>query len=337
MSSPPPPDQRPSQPPDAEEGFYGAGPRFPDPNGADPNGADLSDVDLNDVDPNEDTGPVQVVTPPDEGAGDGWPQGYYPPPVAEGASYPPVADDTYYPPPAEDPVVEGSDRGEWPQTYRPALPEEDTFAGRFTAPLSVDPRTVPVKTTPVRPGLVVAGVAAGVLALGLAIWQLWPSSGAPEPASSAPAPSTTEKPVDTEAQAKLLRLLPPGYPSTACEQVDPPNDALAQVNCTQNADTDGPPSATYTLVRNKAALQAAFDGVVRGTAVVVCPGNIQSPGPWRRNATPQQVSGTLMCGLKENRPTLAWTDDIVLLLGVVRAEQKVPNLDQLYAWWSTHS
>jgi serine/threonine-protein kinase len=44
-----------------------------------------------------------------------------------------------------------------------------------------------------------------------------------------------------------------------------------------------------------------------------------------------------VCGLQQSRPTLAWTDDIVLLLGVVRADAKGPTLDQLYAWWSTHS
>jgi hypothetical protein len=71
--------------------------------------------------------------------------------------------------------------------------------------------------------------------------------------------------------------------------------------------------------------------------VVTCPGNIQSPGPWRRNATPQQISGTLVCGVLQNRPTLAWTDDVALLLGVVRADDKGPTLDRLYAWWSSHS
>lgn len=103
------------------------------------------------------------------------------------------------------------------------------------------------------------------------------------------APTTTEKPVDAEAQAKLLRFLPPGYPPK------------------------------------------------RGVSVVTCPGNIQSPGPWRRNATPQQVSGTLVCGVQQDRPTLAWTDDIALLLGVVRADDKGPTMDRLYAWWSSHS
>jgi hypothetical protein len=261
----------------------------------------LSEDGFYEADPDVDTGPVHVVTPTDE-----------------------------------DIEGEGARAAEWPQAYRPPPAEENTFAARFTAPVTVDPRTVPVKAERVRLGPIVAGVA-GVLAIGLAVWLFWPSSDAGESSNTASTPSTTEKPVDTEAQAKLLRLLPPGYPSSSCKQVDPPKDALAEVDCTQNADTDGPPSATYTLMRDKAALQAAFDVVVGGTDVVNCPANIQSPGPWRRNATPQQVSGTLVCGLQESRPTLAWTDDIVLLLGVVRADAEGPTLDQLYAWWSTHS
>jgi hypothetical protein len=275
-----------------------------------------------DPDPDADTGPVHVVTPTEADVED----------VAdEHASYPPAAqDDTRF----EEDVPRAA---AWPQAHRPPPPEEDTFAARFAAPLTIDPRTTPVKPGRVRPGTVVAGLA-GVLAIGLAAWLFWPSSDAGKPSNTAStAPTTNEKTVDTEAQAKLLRLLPPGYPSNSCKQVDPPKDALAQVDCTKNADTDGPPSATYTLVRDKAALQAEFDGVTRGTGVVNCPGNIQSPGPWRRNATPQQVSGTLVCGLQASRPTLAWTDDIVLLLGVVRADATGPTLDQLYAWWSTHS
>ena len=195
----------------------------------------LSEDSFYEADPDVDTGPVHVVTPTDEDI--------------------------------------AGEEGDWPQAYRPAPAEEDTFAGRFTAPLTVDPRTVPVKAKRVRLGYVVAGV----LAVGLAVWLLWPSSDAGESTNTASTPTTIEKPVDTEAQAKLLRLLPPGYPSDSCKQVDPPKDVLAEVDCTQNADTDGPPSATYTLVQDKVALQAAFDVVVRGTGVVNCPGNIQSP------------------------------------------------------------
>ncbi|WP_051574333.1 hypothetical protein [Mycobacterium sp. URHB0044] len=287
MTSPPPPDQWPSQ--DAVHG-----------------------------DPDEDTGPIRLVGPSGENVSDaGWPQGYYAPPAA-------------------DDVVEDPNPGQWPSTRRPPPVEPETFAGRFTAPLTVDPRTVPVRHNVIRVGPIVAGVA-GLLAVGLAAWLFWPSSDAAESSSAPSAPSTTERPVDAEAQAKLLRFLPPGYPSNSCEQVDPPNDSLAQVNCQKNADAGGPPSATYTLLRDGAALRAALDVEMRSAAVVTCPGNIQSPGPWRRNATPQQVSGTLVCGLQGGRPTLAWTDDIIGLLGVVRADAKGPTLDQLYAWWSTHS
>jgi len=48
-------------------------------------------------------------------------------------------------------------------------------------------------------------------------------------------------------------------------------------------------------VADKASLRPLFDDLLRGSTIVTCPGNIQSPGPWRRNATPQQVSGTLVC------------------------------------------
>ena len=298
MSSPPPPWE--SHQPLEDDGFYGAG---------------------TDADPDADTGPVHIVTPADEDVAH-----------VEDVAVEPV----YYLPPF-DTDFEETRPVPSRQAYRAPPLEQDTFAGRFAAPLTVDPRMTPVKSEGVRLGPIVAGVA-GVLAIGLAAWFFWPSSDAGEPPSTASTtPTTTEKPVDTEAQAKLQRLLPPGYPSNSCKPVEPSKDALAQANCTQNADVGGPPSANYTLMRDKAALQAAFDGITRGTSVVNCPGNIQSPGPWRRNATPQQVSGTLVCGLQESRPTLAWTDDIVLLLGVVKADDKGPTLDQLYSWWSSHS
>ena len=47
--------------------------------------------------------------------------------------------------------------------------------------------------------------------------------------------------------------------------------------------------------RGLADAARAFGAVVGDMQVVNCPGNIQSPGAWRRNATPQLVSGTLVC------------------------------------------
>jgi hypothetical protein len=184
--------------------------------------------------------------------------------------------------------------------------------------------------------LFAAAVLAVVLVVAcLAIWLSRRSSAPPDspPAISAPASNSA----NAESQARLLRLLPPGYGSGSCEPAALSNGALAVVNCAKNPDPGGPVSATYTLVRDQAALQATFDAIVRDSAVVVCPGNIQSPGPWRRNATPQQTSGTLFCGFQQSGPKVTWTTDDDLLVSTVTGDPRGPNLDQLYAWWSSHS
>ena len=165
----------------------------------------------------------------------------------------------------------------------------------------------------------------------------WPSADRSDPPDLGAAQLTTPTPANSDAQQRLSGLLPVGYPSDACTSLEVPEVGLAEVGCAQNADAGGPPSATYTLLRNEASLSSAFDAVVRETRVVNCPGNIQSPGPWRRNATPQQVSGTLVCGFSGDVPRLAWTDDANLVLSSVDGAESGPNLDQLYVWWSSHS
>jgi hypothetical protein len=67
-----------------------------------------------------------------------------------------------------------------------------------------------------------------------------------------------------------LRLVPTGYPSDACKPVSAPKDALAQVSCDKNSDVGGPLSATYTLVENKAALDAACSGGGDGRRCCQC-------------------------------------------------------------------
>jgi hypothetical protein len=91
------------------------------------------------------------------------------------------------------------------------------------------------------------------------------------------------------------------------------------------------------LVRDKEALRIAFDEVVQTSTVVNCPGGIQSPGPWRHNATPNMISGTLVCGVRQSQPTVASTDDAKLLVSAVQSGPQGPALDQLYAWWPFHS
>jgi hypothetical protein len=173
-----------------------------------------------------------------------------------------------------------------------------------------------------------------VVVAGLLIfWLVRPSPDSnsdPGPAVAAP---TTPSP---EAD-QLLRMVPAGYPSDSCRPSSSPKDALAQVTCDKNSDPGGPLAATYTLVDNKSALDAALNGIVQASTMVNCPGNIQSPGPWRRNATPDKISGVLFCGVRDGRPTVAWTDDAKLVVSTVQSGPQGPTFDELYAWWSSHS
>ena len=104
-----------------------------------------------------------------------------------------------------------------------------------------------------------------------------------------------------------MRMLPSGYSAGSCEPATTPPRALAKTVCTHNGDPAGPTAATYTLVAEKASLRPLFDDPLRGSTIVTCPGNIQSPGPWRRNATPQQVSGTLVCSY--GLAAVTWTTE----------------------------
>lgn len=218
-----------------------------------------------------------------------------------------------------------------------AQPTGEVFANLFTEPLTVDPRTVAVKAKQFPTGPVIAAAVAAVLIAGLAVWLVWPKSGENASGSGASATSTTATTASPAAQSRLRGALPPGYPPGACTPVDASQSAVAEVGCTQNDDPGGPLTATYALFGDQQAVESAFTTIVGATQVVNCPGNIQSPGPWRRNATPQLVSGNLVCGFRGSVPTLAWTDDARLVLGAVDGAENGPNLDQLYAWWSSHS
>jgi serine/threonine-protein kinase len=183
-----------------------------------------------------------------------------------------------------------------------------------------------------------AGVLAVLTLIGGAIWLLHPSRpsffGRSQISTTA---STVPHPPAAETQARLFRLLPAGYPLGACKPVTPPTNALAKASCGQNSDPDGPPSATYTLFPDAAALRDAFNRITQTSNIIECPGHIQSPGPWHRNAAPEKTSGMLFCGTQQGNPTVAWTNDSELRVSIAQAEPPGPTIEQLYAWWTTHS
>ncbi len=233
---------------------------------------------------------------------------------------------------SREPEPDDADTGPLPvRDVRP--PSASAADRRFDAPLSVNPRPVRRDNRPV---VLVAVATVAVVALGALAWWFWPSSrDGDAPSGEAAAISETES--AQQAESRLRDKLPRGYAADSCEAVVPAKGALAQLSCAPNADIGGPLAATYTLARDKAALKDLFDDVVTTSSVVDCPGNIQSPGPWRRNATPQQTAGTLVCGFQQSKPTVAWTTDADLMVSAVQSGPLGPNMVQLYTWWASHS
>lgn len=213
-----------------------------------------------------------------------------------------------------------------------AARREPDFGGA-AAPAPVVPRPARRREVPKQVVWLWAVAIVLMVLAGVLITMVVRRETAEPPAPPAASPSPT---VDAAAQAELERLRPAGYPSGRCEEVAAvPAGARAVLSCGANVDAGGPASATYTLVEDAGALQSALDEVISGATTVVCPGNILSPGPWRRNANPTAPAGTLFCGVEGGEAVIAWTTDADLLLNVVRADR--PAMEGLYRWWSGHS
>ncbi|MCH9731994.1 MAG: serine/threonine protein kinase [Actinomycetia bacterium] len=184
--------------------------------------------------------------------------------------------------------------------------------------------------------VMLAGAAAAVAVLIVALVIML--GGSPEsssPPQAVPPPPPTAAAIDNAGQHRLAGMLPAGYPSGVCRPAGVSAGAIAAMSCGPNIDAAGPTSATYTLFGDIGALHDAFNDVTGESTTVVCPGNMQSPGAWRRRATPDVAAGTLYCGERGDSAVLAWTTDDDLLLNVVRAGRQ--ELGGLYQWWSSHS
>lgn len=200
-------------------------------------------------------------------------------------------------------------------------------------------RRLRLQNDPAKRKLLLRIGAALIVVVGLITWMTNRSGSddtdTSRSAAGAGQPTTTVS--SAEAQARLLKLLPSGYPPDSCTPSTPAGGAIAEVTCGRNTDLDGPPAATYALFPDATALRQSFDNTVQATTVVTCPGRIQSPGAWHRTATPDKTAGTLLCGMRQGSPMLVWTNDANLMIGSLRTERNTPTLEQFYAWWSSHS
>jgi hypothetical protein len=229
-----------------------------------------------------------------------------------------------------DPDIEPSDSGQFPATVTESSP----------------PNRKPLK-------LGAAILAVSALAVGGVVWLTsrdndGTATVADSSSSSSTSSSTTKKSTptttsaapatrDPAAETTLRGLLPAGYPPDACFPADPSDGARATFTCALNGDPGGPTAARYSLMPSVEALQRTFNKLASEASTVICPGNIMSPGAWRHNATPELVAGTVFCAIKGNEQLVAWSTDDKLLLNVASSPDGAPTLDQLFAWWGSHS
>ncbi len=288
------------------------------------------------------SGPAARQDAPDSGAAAPYRRAIAPGPRS---AFTPTSDKPPVAPPRREPAPVAAPPPTPPPAVRqdPAMPEavpRQQF-GDTDFRSSIKPRRqrppLPKITKPA-PGRRLWIVAAALLAALAAVLISVVVQKSAAPTAGPPVSSTTSSPsaVPSEVRARLTRLLPAGYPAGSCTPSGAvPAGAQAAMTCTQNTDAGGPTTATYTLATDGAALRSALKAVIDGSAQVVCPGNIQSPGPWRRNANPSVPAGTLYCGSSGGQAVIAWTTDAELLLNVTRAD--LSGMNDLYQWWASHS
>lgn len=207
-------------------------------------------------------------------------------------------------------------------------------AERVTLPWLQPPP--PRRHRPGRAWIVGAVAAVVVVVVAAAVWYVWRPGGSTADETDSAAAVSDQVEDDLSAAQVVLDLVAPRHPSGACAPVSTESEAVAVVVRCSDDRANAPRSATYSLAESPAELGVLFDELVGDLRVVTCPGNIQSPGAWRRagSTTP---AGTLVCGTRGEVPTVAWTTDGDELLSVVSTDPGPRSLEMLYAWWSQNS
>lgn len=181
------------------------------------------------------------------------------------------------------------------------------------------------------------GAAAAALVLVIALIA-WMTSGGNDGDQSTDSGGVATGGGQTAGVEQLRKAIPAGYPEGTCTIAERPAGVVAQLVCGRNSDSGGPVSATYSLYADREALRAGFQERVNRSAVELCPGRIQSPGPWHRATTPpDDTDGMLLCGFRQGIPRIVWTTDVDLVLNDVQADERAVVLDQLFSWWRVHS
>jgi serine/threonine kinase PknH len=225
-------------------------------------------------------------------------------------------------------------------------PVDDTDQGGPPSPPSQQPGgPAPVEPVPPRkrnrwPIVAAAAVVVVIAFLSVSIWLMMKPSGQQPPKVSAGKPPPPSTAASSDAQARLLNLLPSGYPAGVCTPATPESgsiwvNAVAMVSCGQNTKPGGPSHATYGLFPTADGLKTAFTDDIANVSLVNCPGEGGSPASWHNDRTPDATAGQIACGNYNNTPNVIWTFDAKLMLSDVYGDPA--TVADLHTWWDAYS
>jgi serine/threonine kinase PknH len=262
-------------------------------------------------------------------------------PVGQGATLaapippPPPAPPSYPPPPPPQPAA-----------------QQFGFGGPPPPPSWTPPGSKPEGGKKV-PWIPIAAVAAVLLlvAAGIGIVLAFSSDDntADGPGTSSPTltkPSTRTRATTSESPTatddpdsftgKLMALIPPDYPTSACDIVSPPAPgALATVDCQKSDQPGGPNLARYSLFSNQDDLQAHFEqGLEQNDEMLACPGaDSDAPQDWNYKSDTKTLAGQVACGTYKGNADVMWSQTSELLLADVQSA----DLASLHDWWLNFS
>ncbi|BBZ46083.1 serine/threonine protein kinase [Mycobacterium parmense] len=130
----------------------------------------------------------------------------------------------------------------------------------------------------------------------------------------------------------LATSLSKGYDVKMCQPAPLTGTVLAELDCGQSPDPNGPAAGVYQLFGSGADMSAAFTAGIKGVSLSTCGDSGQSPGTWHQGSG--QAAGQVACGTYENAATITWTTDSKNVLSHVRASNT--DVNALYQWWRTN-
>lgn len=200
-----------------------------------------------------------------------------------------------------------------------------------------DRRRVPLSRRLLIPVLAVAAVVAVVVVLVTVVFGAGDAAG-PEQMDGGDQTSSGVAAVDARYVDELRAVIPGGFPESSCLAVAPgAAGVLAQIECGPYPGGGGPERAVYQRADGSGRLSELLASAQDVSTVRVCPGRIQSPGPWRRGGVPERSGGIVFCGERAGQPMMGWSDDEQMTFALISSGDGGSTPEQLYRWWSANS